>query len=48
MTGTWYLLDHPRCRRIKGTGFRWHTRKNFGDFTTANWRKVTEAVMGRT
>ena len=43
-----YLLDHLCRHRIKGTGFRWHTgsRKKFGDFRTANWRAVTEAVSG--
>jgi len=36
-----YLLDHPCRHRIKGAGFRWHTRKDFGDFRTANRRDVT-------
>jgi len=31
-----HLLDHPCRHRTKGTGFQWHTRKNFGDFRTAN------------
>ena len=39
-----YLLDYPCRHRIKGAGFRWHTRKDFGDFRTANYRDVKEAI----
>jgi len=39
-----HLLDYPCRYRIKKAGFRWHTRKDFDDFRTANWRDVREAV----
>jgi len=39
-----YLLNYPCRHWIKGVGFRWHTRKDFGDFRTADRRDVAKAI----
>ena len=39
-----YLLDYPCRHRTKKAGFRWLTRKDFGDFRTANRRDAREAI----